>query len=99
MFNVVSPSLPVVSSQPSTSKGAESSSADKASPAQLDMDEDVVGLRSRKLSSTLHKLYLWEKKLYNEVKVCSIMLNSVIKLASVCSPPMCFVHNMSVDSV
>ena len=98
MFNVVSPSLPVVSSQPSTSKGAESSSADKASPAQLDMDEDVVGLRSRKLSSTLHKLYLWEKKLYNEVKVCSIMLNS-IKLASVCSPPVCFVHNTSTGSI
>ncbi|XP_047313399.1 protein ALTERED PHOSPHATE STARVATION RESPONSE 1-like isoform X2 [Impatiens glandulifera] len=32
----------------------------------LDMDE-VLG--SGNLSSTLHKLYLWEKKLYNEVKV------------------------------
>lgn len=84
MLHVVSPSMSLVSSQPSTSKGAESSSADKA--AQLDMDEDVVGLRSRNLSSTLQKLYLWEKKLYNEVKVCCIMLNSVIKLASLCNP-------------
>lgn len=67
MLHVVTPSLSVVSSQPSTSKPAESSSS--AGPAQLDYDEDVA-LRSKKLSSTLHKLYLWEKKLCNEVKVC-----------------------------
>jgi hypothetical protein len=30
--------------------------------------EKVVGGRS--LSLTLQKLYIWEKKLYNEVKVC-----------------------------
>lgn len=66
MLHVVTPSLSV--SQPSTSKGAESSSsADKAGPAQLDFEEELR-TRSRNLSSTLHKLYLWEKKLYNEVK-------------------------------
>ncbi|XP_041010267.1 nitrate regulatory gene2 protein-like [Juglans microcarpa x Juglans regia] len=65
----VAPSMPMVSAQPSTSKGAESSSAsDKAGPAQLYVDEDVVWLGSTNLSSTLQKLYLWEKKLYNEVK-------------------------------
>ncbi|KAL3813973.1 hypothetical protein ACJIZ3_015241 [Penstemon smallii] len=52
--------LPVVSSQPSTSKSSDN--------AELDVDQDVE-LRSKKLSSTLHKLYLWEKKLYEEVKV------------------------------
>ncbi|KAK4401330.1 protein ROLLING AND ERECT LEAF 2 [Sesamum angolense] len=55
--------LPVMSSQPSTSK-----SSDGADPALLDDDQEVL-LRSRSLSSTLHKLYLWEKKLYEEVKV------------------------------
>ncbi|KAL5788972.1 hypothetical protein ACOSP7_005921 [Xanthoceras sorbifolium] len=68
MLHVVTPSLSVVHSQPSTSKSAESSSSnDKAGPGYLDIDEDLA-LRTKKLSSTLHKLYLWEKKLYNEVK-------------------------------
>lgn len=70
MLHAVTPSLSVMSSQPSTSKGAESSSsAVKDGPAQLDFEEELR-TRSRNLSSTLHKLYLWEKKLYNEVKVC-----------------------------
>ncbi|KAA8535940.1 hypothetical protein F0562_028418 [Nyssa sinensis] len=69
MLQVITPSLSVVSSQPSTSKSAESSSSiEKADPAYLDIDGDV-GTRSGNLSSTLHKLYLWEKKLYEEVKV------------------------------
>ena len=34
----------------------------------LALDEDVR-LRSLNLSATLQKLYLWEKKLYEEVKV------------------------------
>ncbi|PON66211.1 hypothetical protein PanWU01x14_110770 [Parasponia andersonii] len=68
MLHMVTPSLSVLSSQPSTSNGAESSSsADKAGPAQLDFEEELR-TRSKNLSSTLHKLYLWEKKLYNEVK-------------------------------
>ncbi|KAJ0077679.1 hypothetical protein Patl1_35645 [Pistacia atlantica] len=69
MLHVVTPSLSVVSSQPSTSKSSESSSfANKAGPAFADIDEDMA-MRTRNLSSTLHKLYLWEKKLYHEVKV------------------------------
>ncbi|KAL7156331.1 hypothetical protein ABFS83_02G002100 [Erythranthe nasuta] len=55
--------LPVLSSQPSTSK-----SSDSADPALLEINQEV-DLRSKNLSSTLHKLYLWEKKLYEEVKV------------------------------
>lgn len=101
MLHVVSSSTSVVSSQSSSSKGAEASStADKAGPAQLDMDEDVAGLRSRNLSSTLQKLYLWEKKLYNEVKVCCIMLNYVdmaslyiIQIPLHCYVPTCFSYN------
>ena len=38
----------------------------------LDLDEDVQ-LRSVNLSATLQKLYLWEKKLYEEVKVYQIV--------------------------
>lgn len=55
--------LPVGSSLPSTSK-----TSDNADPAFLDVHQDVE-LMSKNLSSTLHKLYLWEKKLYEEVKV------------------------------
>lgn len=65
MLHVITPSLPVVHSQPSTFTNAESSSA--GGSALLGLDEDT-GNRMRNLSSTLHKLYLWEKKLYNEVK-------------------------------
>lgn len=64
---VSSKKLPVVSSHPSTSKGGAEPSA-SAGPAQVDADEDVVTFGSRNLSSTLQKLYLWEKKLYHEVK-------------------------------
>ncbi|KAK9286817.1 hypothetical protein L1049_015222 [Liquidambar formosana] len=67
MLHVITP-LSVVSSHPSTSTNAESSSsAGKAGSALLDFDEDV-GMRLKTLSSTLQKLHLWEKKLYNEVK-------------------------------
>ncbi|KAK4284900.1 hypothetical protein QN277_001671 [Acacia crassicarpa] len=68
MLHAVAPSLSMVASQPSTSRSAESTSAiDKAGPSNLAVDDDIM-LRSRNLSSTLQKLYLWEKKLYNEVK-------------------------------
>ncbi|XP_022748533.1 uncharacterized protein LOC111298120 isoform X2 [Durio zibethinus] len=68
MLHVVTPSLSMVSSQPSTSKTAESSSsADKNDPAFLDFNEELAR-KPKNLSSTLQKLYLWEKKLYNEVK-------------------------------
>ncbi|XP_030450329.2 protein ALTERED PHOSPHATE STARVATION RESPONSE 1-like isoform X1 [Syzygium oleosum] len=62
------PSFSVVSAQPPSSKGAEpSASAGNAGPASLGFVEEM-GMRSGNLSSTLHKLHLWEKKLYNEVK-------------------------------
>lgn len=67
MLHVVTPSLSVMSSQPSTSKAVETS-AEKDGPAILDFDEEMR-MRSRTLSATLHKLHLWEKKLFNEVKV------------------------------
>lgn len=54
--------LTAVSFQPSTAKTSDSSD-----PA-LDIHQDVE-LKSKNLSSVLHKLYLWEKKLYEEVKV------------------------------
>ena len=61
MLHVITPSFPVESSNPSTS--------DKVDLAALEIDEDA-GMGSGNLYSTLHKLYLWEKKLYEEVKVC-----------------------------
>lgn len=64
MLHLVAPSLSVVSSQHSASKAAQSTD-----PNNMDLDVELTN-RSRNLSSTLHKLYLWEKKLYNEVKVC-----------------------------
>ncbi|XP_074285917.1 uncharacterized protein LOC141611302 [Silene latifolia] len=52
MLNVITPSLP---------------STSKDSVASVDGDDDVQ-LRSINLSASLQKLYLWEKKLYEEVK-------------------------------
>lgn len=71
MLHAISPSVAaLVSSQPATSKNAESSaSAVKADPMELEFDGGA-GMRSGNLSSTLQKLHLWEKKLYDEVKVC-----------------------------
>lgn len=69
MQHGVTPSLSTVSSsQPSTSKKAEASSSAPA-PTYADIEAELA-LRSRNLSSTLHKFHLWEKKLYDEVKVC-----------------------------
>lgn len=70
MLGAIAPPL-TLSSQPSTSKARTSqlpSSAEEPSPALLDF-EDVTWLRTRKLSTTLEKLYMWEKKLFEEVKV------------------------------
>jgi hypothetical protein len=64
MLHLVAPSLSVVSS---ASRNAQSTD-----PNNVDLDVELT-TRSRNLSSTLHKLYLWEKKLYNEVKVCYVM--------------------------
>ncbi|KAE8727201.1 DUO1 activated zinc finger 2 [Hibiscus syriacus] len=68
MLHVVTPSVSLASSQLSTSKTDESSSsANNTDPAFLELNEELAR-NQRKLSSTLQKLYLWEKKLYNEVK-------------------------------
>lgn len=61
MLQGVTPPLPAASSQPSTSGNAE------AGPPSSEIDEELM-MRSKNLSSTLQKLYLWEKKLYQEVK-------------------------------
>ncbi|KAL8092166.1 uncharacterized protein LOC141689222 [Apium graveolens] len=58
MLSVVAPSLSIVSSEASTSERAPSLNYD-----------DAAGLSSTNLSSTLQKLLLWEKKLYEEVKI------------------------------
>ncbi|KAM3376745.1 protein ROLLING AND ERECT LEAF 2 [Capsicum galapagoense] len=62
MLHAITPSL--VLSQPSTSKSADIQITD---PAGSDVEGDVSS-RYKNLSSTLNKLYLWEKKLYQEVK-------------------------------
>ncbi|KAK1320957.1 hypothetical protein QJS10_CPA03g02386 [Acorus calamus] len=59
MLNVIVPPVMLVSPQSSASKNEELSF--------LDLDEDKA-MRSGNLSSTLQKLYIWEKKLYEEVK-------------------------------
>ncbi|KAI4318590.1 hypothetical protein MLD38_032271 [Melastoma candidum] len=52
----------------SASKGALlASSAEDADQARA-ADDEQLGMKSGNLSSTLQKLLLWEKKLYNEVK-------------------------------
>ncbi|ESQ53582.1 hypothetical protein EUTSA_v10024384mg [Eutrema salsugineum] len=56
----------VTPSLPSTS-GGSSAAAAAAPPSYADIEEELAS-RSRNLSSTLHKLHLWEKKLYHEVK-------------------------------
>ncbi|KAK1373767.1 putative DNA-directed RNA polymerase subunit beta [Heracleum sosnowskyi] len=58
MLSVVAPSHSIVSSEASTSESAPSLNYDGS-----------VGLNSTNLSSTLQKLLLWEKKLYEEVKI------------------------------
>ncbi|CAH8344770.1 unnamed protein product [Eruca vesicaria subsp. sativa] len=55
-------------SLPSTSGGGSSASAAAAAPASYADIEEELASRSRNLSSTLHKLHLWEKKLHHEVK-------------------------------
>lgn len=56
MLNVFSPSLAVAALKSSD-------------PANLEVDVDPR-TKSNKLSFTLHQLYIWEKKLFEEVKVC-----------------------------
>ncbi|KAG9443143.1 hypothetical protein H6P81_018997 [Aristolochia fimbriata] len=64
MLNVITPSLSVVASQASI---GEPSSAGKGGSFLVDLDEGK-GMAAGNLSCTLEKLYIWEKKLYEEVK-------------------------------
>jgi hypothetical protein len=64
MLHLVAPSSSVVSSASRNAQPVDANS--------VDLDVELT-TRSRNLSSTLHKLYLWEKKLYQEVKVCYVM--------------------------
>lgn len=76
MLDVVTP-LSIVSSQLSASKGtAALPSSEKSDSFSMDFEEDM-GMNSNSLSSTLQKLYIWEKKLCEEVKVCCIILNHI----------------------
>ncbi|KAK4804303.1 hypothetical protein SAY86_004120 [Trapa natans] len=64
MVQVVS-TRPVVSSKASTSSSADPSSSEVSGPASVG---EEIGMQSGNLSSTLNKLYLWERKIYSEVK-------------------------------
>ncbi|CAM8920653.1 unnamed protein product [Rhodiola kirilowii] len=67
MMQAITPSLPIVFSHPSKSLIPQFSSLAvlDASPSNID---EIVGLKTKSLSSTLQKLYLWQKKLFYEVK-------------------------------
>ncbi|KAI3728985.1 hypothetical protein L6452_17630 [Arctium lappa] len=60
MLHAFTPSLVVAASK--------SSATEMGDPAALETNVDLR-TRSNNLSSTLHKLYLWEKKLFEEVKI------------------------------
>lgn len=64
MLHAIAPSSSALS-LPSTSKNDVIEIADHAI---LDAEGDISS-RPTNISSTLQKLYLWEKKLYEEVKV------------------------------
>lgn len=51
------------------SKNTEPTSTEKIGSVRVGSDEDLAVI-SVNLSSTLKKLCMWEKKLYDEVKVC-----------------------------
>lgn len=83
MLHTFTPSLSALSSQPSTSKNDVD---DKSDPALLDIEGEVSSLRSKNLSSTLQKLYLWEKKLYEEVKVLFLEYVNSYNILVICFP-------------
>lgn len=72
MLHGVTPSLP------STTSGGSSAAPAAAPPTYADIEEELAS-RSRNLSSTLHKLHLWEKKLYHEVKVRFVLFDASFK--------------------
>lgn len=64
--------LSAFSARPPASRRGKSS-AKAGGAAEIVFVEDM-GMRSGNLSSTLKKLYMWEKKLYDEVKVGCVLL-------------------------
>lgn len=58
-----------ISSQPSNYKGTDALPIPENVDLSIDFEEDMW-VKSKGLSSTLEKLYIWEKKLYEEIKVC-----------------------------
>ncbi|KAK9100241.1 hypothetical protein Scep_023671 [Stephania cephalantha] len=71
VLHSITHSMPIVSSPSSSFKGGDpSSSAKKVVYALLEFDNGVGG-SSKRLSSTLQKLYSWEKKVYEEVKIAN----------------------------
>ena len=85
MLHVITPSLLVVSSQPST---------ENIGSIYLDLNEDM-GMSSGNLSSTLKKLHMWEKKLYDEVKVCFMV--DLLPFFVTFSPSYFLIHVMSLE--
>ncbi|XXG59956.1 hypothetical protein AAC387_Pa04g1953 [Persea americana] len=57
-----------ISSQPSNYKGTDALPIPENVDLSIDFEEDMW-VKSKGLSSTLEKLYIWEKKLYEEIKV------------------------------
>ncbi|KAL6011863.1 hypothetical protein ACLOJK_002329 [Asimina triloba] len=67
MLDAITP-LPMLSSQPSTSKSAgELPSSEDVGSLSLGYHKEIAS-KSVSLSSALERLYIWEKKLYDEVK-------------------------------
>lgn len=75
MLHAITPSSSVLS-LPSTSKNDATEIDDHAI---LDVEGDISS-RPRNISSTLQKLYLWEKKLFEEVKVLFLSIESLFFL-------------------
>lgn len=72
MLHAITPALPVMFSHPSKSVTAQSSSLAVTAVVLSDIDV-ITGMKVKSLSSTLQKLYLWEKKLLTEVKVSVVV--------------------------
>jgi len=99
MRYAITPSLSTtVTLKNSTSKNQGQS--DNPNSIYLDLDEEK-GMKAGNLSSTLEKLYIWEKKLLDEVKVhCLLLLDrfniplpSPLRFIAYCFSSMLFAKN------
>lgn len=77
-LDVVAPPFSVVSRSTKSTSSAEKN---------FNVDE-YIKVNSRNLSSTLEKLYIWEKKLHEQVKVCTISVG--LQIADVYDFPTTF---------